>query len=361
MSSEFGQNIKVTVFGQSHSDAVGAVIDGLPAGETIDISKLQSFMNRRAPGKSEFATQRREPDEPVILSGLLDGVTCGAPLCTIIENKDVRSKDYDKIQNIPRPSHSDYPAYVKYKGFTDVRGGGHFSGRLTAPLCFAGAVCKQILERRGVFIGAHIASIGAVDDIPFGPAHVSADEMAAVGKKEFPAVSEKAAELMKKEISAAAEKKDSIGGVVECCAVGLPAGIGEPMFDGLENRLAAAIFGIPAVKGVEFGAGFAAAKMRGSENNDPYYFEDGKVKTLTNNHGGIIGGISTGMPLILRAAFKPTPSIGVEQNSVDLADKTNRTITITGRHDPCIVPRAVPVVEAVTAIVLLDLLMNGGN
>jgi len=361
MSSEFGQHIKVTVFGQSHSDAVGAVIDGLPAGETIDSQKVQEFMNRRAPGKSEYTTRRNEPDEPVVLSGLLDGVTCGAPLCAIIENKDVRSKDYDKIRNIPRPSHSDYPAYIKYKGFTDVRGGGHFSGRLTAPLCFAGAVCKQILERRGVFVGAHIASIGAAEDEPFGPAHISAEELAAVGKKEFPAVSESSAVLMKKEIAAAAEKKDSVGGIVECCAVGLPAGIGEPMFDGLENRLASAIFGIPAVKGVEFGSGFAAAKMRGSENNDPYYFEDGKVKTLTNNHGGIIGGISTGMPLILRAAFKPTPSIGIEQNSVDLAEKVNSTITITGRHDPCIVPRAVPVVEAVTAIVLLDLLTNGGN
>jgi chorismate synthase len=361
MSSDFGKNIKVTIFGQSHSEAIGVVIDGLPAGETIDMEKLQKFMSRRAPGSSEYVTQRQEKDVPVILSGLLNGVTCGAPLCAIIENKDVRSKDYDKFCNIPRPSHADYPAYVKYEGFNDIRGGGHFSGRMTAPLCFAGAVCKQILERRGVFTGAHIAAIGAAEDDLFGPVRVNAAELNALGEKAFPTINDKAAEQMKKEIEAAAGKQDSIGGVVECAAAGMPAGIGEPMFGGVENRLAAAIFGIPAVKGIEFGAGFSAAKKRGSENNDPYYFEDGNVKTLTNNHGGIIGGITTGMPVILRVAFKPTPSIGIEQNSVKLSEKTNSTIKIEGRHDPCIVPRAVVAVEAVTAIVLLDLLIGGVN
>ena len=361
MSSDFGKNIKVTVFGQSHSDAIGVVVDGLPAGESIDMEKLQRFMSRRAPGGSDYVTKRLEADEPVILSGLLDGVTCGAPLCAVIENKDVRSKDYDKIRDIPRPSHADYPAYVKYEGFNDIRGGGHFSGRMTAPLCFAGAVCKQILERRGVFVGAHIAAIGMAEDELFGPVHVSEAELAAVGAKAFPVINNKAAELMIKEIEAAAGKLDSIGGVVECAVVGLPAGLGEPMFDGIENRLAAAIFGIPAVKGIEFGAGFAAAKMRGSENNDPYYYKDGKVRTLTNNHGGILGGITTGMPVILRAAFKPTPSIGIEQNSVKLSEKVNSTVKIEGRHDPCIVPRAVVAVEAVTAIVLLDILYCGGN
>ena len=361
MSSDFGKNIKVTVFGQSHSDAIGVVIDGLPAGESIDMEKLQRFMSRRAPGGSDYVTKRQETDTPVVLSGLLDGITCGAPLCAVIENKDVRSKDYDKIRDIPRPSHADYPAHIKFEGHNDIRGGGHFSGRMTAPLCFAGAVCKQILERRGIMVGAHIAAIGAAEDDLFGPVHVSAAELAALDAKAFPVINDKAAGLMIKEIEAAAGKLDSIGGVVECAAVGLPAGLGEPMFDGIENRLAAAIFGIPAVKGIEFGAGFAAAKMRGSENNDPYYYEDGKVRTLTNNHGGILGGITTGMPVILRAAFKPTPSIGIEQNSVKLSEKVNSTVKIEGRHDPCIVPRAVVAVEAVTAIVLLDILYCGGN
>ncbi|MEI6579434.1 MAG: chorismate synthase [Eubacteriales bacterium] len=361
MSSNFGDNIKVTIFGQSHSDAIGVVIDGLPAGETIDLETLQRFMNRRAPGSSEYVTQRQEKDIPEILSGLLDGVTCGAPLCAIIKNNDAHSKDYDKIRDIPRPSHADYPAYIKYEGFNDIRGGGHFSGRMTAPLCFAGAVCKQILERRGIFVGAHISAIGDVEDELFGPARTSAVQLKAVGDKAFPTINDAAAEKMVKAIEDVAKKQDSIGGVVECCAVGMPTGIGEPMFDGVENRLASAMFGIPAVKGIEFGIGFAAAKMHGSENNDPYFFEDGKVKTLTNNHGGILGGITTGMPIILRVAFKPTPSIGIEQNSVKLSEKTNSTIKIEGRHDPCIVPRAVVAVEAVTAIVLLDLLNKGVN
>jgi chorismate synthase len=356
MSSNFGKNIKVTVFGQSHSEAIGVVIDGLPAGEKIDMEQVLQMMSRRAPGSSKYVTPRREKDMPVVLSGLLDGVTCGAPLCAMIENKDVRSKDYDKIRDIPRPSHADYPAFIKYNGFNDIRGGGHFSGRMTAPLCFAGAVCKQILARRGIVVGTHIAAIGAAEDELFGPVSVSTADLAALSEKTFPTLSDKAAELMMKEIEVVAGQKDSIGGVVECAAVGLPVGIGDPMFDGMENQLAAALFGIPAVKGIEFGAGFAAAKMRGSENNDPYYLEDGKVKTLTNNHGGVLGGISTGMPVILRVAFKPTPSIGMEQNSVKLSEKINSTIKIEGRHDPCIVPRAVVAVEAVTAIVLLDLI-----
>lgn len=357
MSSNFGTNIKISVFGQSHSEAIGAVIDGLPAGEPIDLEKVQSFMRRRAPGGSGYVTQRREEDAPVILSGLLNGVTCGAPLCAMIQNKDTRSKDYDKIRDIPRPSHADYPAYVKYGGHNDIRGGGHFSGRLTAPLCFAGAVCKQILERRGITIGAHIVSVGSARDELFDPVNIGAAELRAIGEKEFPVVNDYAAECMIKEIEAAAKSKDSIGGIAECAAVGVPAGLGEPMFDGLENRLAAAIFSIPAVKGIEFGAGFASAAMRGSENNDPYYYESGGIKTRTNNHGGILGGISTGMPILFRAAFKPTPSIGLEQSSVSLSEKTNSTLTVEGRHDPCIVPRAVAVVEAVTAMVLLDFLV----
>lgn len=361
MSSNFGQDIKVTIFGQSHSKAIGVVIDGLPAGEMIDMEQVRQFISRRAPGSTGYVTPRQEQDAPVVLSGLLDGVTCGAPLCAMIENKDVRSKDYDNLRDVPRPSHSDYPAYIKFKGFSDIRGGGHFSGRMTAPLCFAGAVCKQILARRGITVGAHIAAIGTAEDALFDPVCMDAAQLDAVGEKTFPVIDDNAAELMIAEIKEASQKQDSIGGVVECCAVGLPEGLGEPMFDGVENRLAAAIFGIPAVRGIEFGAGFAASKMRGSQHNDPYFYEDGKVKTRTNNHGGILAGISTGMPVLFRVAFKPTSSIGLEQNSVNLAKKTNSTLVIEGRHDPCVVPRAVVAVEAVAAIVLLDLLKKGAK
>ncbi len=361
MSSNFGQDIRITIFGQSHSEGIGVVIDGLPAGETIDMEQVRQFMSRRAPGSTAYVTPRKEEDEPIILSGLLDGVTCGAPLCAMIENKDVRSKDYSGLRDVPRPSHADYPAHIKFEGFNDIRGGGHFSGRLTAPLCFAGAICKQILVRRGVTVGAHIAAVGTAQDKLLDPACVSAAQLDSIGKKAFPVMDDEAASLMIAQIEAVAQKQDSIGGIVECCAVGLPVGLGEPMFDGLENRLAAAIFGIPAVRGIEFGAGFAAAKMRGSEHNDAYYFEDDMVKTRTNNHGGILGGISTGMPVLFRVAFKPTASIGLEQNSVNLAEKTNSTLKIKGRHDPCIVPRAVIAVEAVAAIVLLDILKKGAK
>lgn len=359
MSSNFGQDIKITIFGQSHSEGIGVVIDGLPAGESIDMDQVRLFMSRRAPGSTGYVTPRKEEDEPIVLSGLLDGVTCGAPLCAMIENKDVRSKDYSGLCDTPRPSHADYPARIKFEGFNDIRGGGHFSGRMTAPLCFAGAVCKQILVRRGITVGTHIAAVGRVEDALFDPVCVTAALLDAVSKKAFPVIDDEAGSLMIAQIETAAQKQDSIGGVVECCAVGLPVGLGDPMFDGIENRLATAIFGIPAVRGLEFGAGFAAAKMRGSEHNDAYYYEEDKVKTHTNNHGGILGGISTGMPVVLRVAFKPTASIGLEQNSVNLAEKTNSTLKIKGRHDPCIVPRAVIAVEAVAAIVLLDIFKKG--
>ena len=359
MSSNFGQDIIVTIFGQSHSEAIGVVIDGLPAGEAVDMEQVRLFMSRRAPGSTGYVTPRQEQDTPVILSGLLDGVTCGAPLCAMIENKDIRSKDYDNLRDVPRPSHSDYPATIKFEGFNDIRGGGHFSGRMTAPLCFAGAVCKQILARRGVTVGAHIAVIGTAEDALFDSVRVDAAQLDSIGKNAFPVIDDKAAELMIAQIKEASQKQDSIGGVVECCAVGVPTGLGEPMFDGVENRLAAAIFGIPAVRGIEFGAGFAASKMRGSEHNDPYFYEDGKVKTSTNNHGGILGGISTGMPVLFRVAFKPTASIGLEQNSVNLAQRANSPLVIKGRHDPCVVPRAVVAVEAVAAIVILDLIKKG--
>lgn len=357
MSSDFGKNVKISLFGQSHSKAIGVVLDVLPAGEKIDMEKVLDFMARRRPGGSDYVTQRREADKPVILSGLVEGVTCGAPLAVMIENTDTRSQDYDNLRYVPRPSHADYPAFVKHGGFNDIRGGGHFSGRLTAPLCFAGAVCKQILERRGVSVGVHVASIASIKDSPFDPVNLKKEDLLSAGQKAFPTNDDKAGREMVNQIKAAAKDRDSVGGIVECGAIGLPVGLGAPMFDGVENRLTSAIFGIPAVRGVEFGAGFEAAAMRGSEHNDPYYFEGDKVKSFTNNHGGILGGMTTGMPLIFRVAFKPTSSIGKEQKSVDLIKKEDSKLKIVGRHDPCIVPRAAVVVEAVTAAVLLDWLL----
>ena len=358
MASEFGKNIRITVFGQSHSEGIGVVIDGLPAGESVDLEQVRQFMARRRPSGAVFSTKRSEADIPKILSGLSDGSTCGAPLCAVIANTDTRSGDYANLKDIPRPGHSDYPAYIKYKGENDVRGGGHFSGRLTAPLCFAGAVCMQILARKGIFIGAHLAQIGQVKDRPFDPVSVSEKEFAEVAEKPFPVLEDTAGEAMLAEIAAAGGEGDSVGGIIECAAVGLPAGLGDPMFEGVENRMAQALFGIPAVKGLEFGAGFAVASLRGSENNDAYYWKGERVCTKTNHHGGILGGITTGMPLLFRIAVKPTPSIGKEQDSVSLSERTNSRLLIHGRHDSCIVPRAVPVAEAVSAAVLLDLWMD---
>ncbi len=358
MSFEFGNRLHISIFGQSHSKAIGVVIDGLPAGELIDLRAVNRFMARRAPGQNSLTTSRKEADTPIILSGIADGRTCGAPLCMEIENRDIRSKDYEKNRDIPRPMHADYPAFVKTGGFNDIRGGGQYSGRLTAPLCFAGAVCMQLLEKRGVKIAAHIASIADVDDQLFDPVNVNADTLNLLSAKAFPVLDDQAGKLMQIRIEAAREEKDSVGGTVECCAVGYPAGLGDPMFDGLENHLAQVVFGIPAVKGMEFGAGFSSSRMRGSEHNDPFYYSsEGIIKTRTNHHGGILGGVSTGMPILMRAAFKPTPSIGKEQDSVSLSQRKNTKLVIEGRHDPCVVFRALPAVEAAMAIGLLDYLL----
>ncbi len=360
MSSEFGKLLRISVFGQSHGRAIGVNIDGLPAGERIDPEELNAFLARRKPGQSPLSTARRESDTPIFLSGLENGVTCGTPLCAIIENQDQRSADYGALRDTPRPGHADYTAAVKWNGRADMRGGGHFSGRLTAPLCIAGGIAKQILARRGIHVGAHLAAVDAVDDVPFPlrPTKELFDEIAA---KPFPVMDDRAGEAMQAAILAAREQQDSVGGIIECAAIGLPAGLGEPMFDGMENRLAAALFGIPAIKGVEFGAGFDAARLRGSENNDPFAVEDGRIVTATNHAGGILGGITTGMPITLRVAIKPTPSIGREQQTIRLSDLEPTTMTIHGRHDPCIAHRAVPVAEAVTAAVLLDMLLEGNH
>lgn len=357
MSSSFGEKVKIMIFGQSHSEAIGVVIDGLPVGEEIDLEAVRKFMERRAPGRNAYSTPRKEADLPRVVSGLFEGKTSGAPICAVIENTNTRSKDYDKLKDLPRPGHADFTAWVKYKGANDHRGGGHFSGRLTAPLCFAGAVCMQILERRGIHIGAHILSIKGVQDTPFDAVAVDADTLKAVTEKVFPVQNDAAGEEMQATIAAAKENADSVGGVIECAVVGLPVGVGEPMFDGLESRLAAAIYAIPAVKGVEFGEGFGVAALFGSENNDNFTYQaDGTVRTTTNHHGGSLGGISSGMPLVLRAAFKPTPSIGQTQDTISISKGENDTLAIVGRHDPCIVPRAVPCVEAAAAVALLDLI-----
>ena len=360
MSSEFGKILKVSVFGQSHGKAIGVLVDGLPAGEAVDLEELNAFLDRRRPGKGPLSTARKESDVPVFLSGLEDGVTCGAPLCVQIANSDQRSKDYSELKDKPRPGHADYTAAVKWAGHADMRGGGQFSGRLTAPLCVAGGIAKQILARRGVFVGAHLASVAGIRDVSF-PLYPDRALFEAVAAKEFPVLDDRAGEEMRAAILAAKNDLDSVGGVIECAAVGMPAGLGGPMFEGVENRLAMALFGIPAVKGVEFGAGFAAAGMRGSEHNDPFRMENGEIRAVTNHAGGILGGITSGMPIVARAAVKPTPSIGIRQETVSLSARENAQLTVHGRHDPCVAHRAVPVVEAVTAVVLLDLLLEGNH
>ena len=361
MSSRMGNTVTVEVFGESHARAIGMTLEGIPAGVRIDEEKLHAFMARRAPGRDATATARREADMPQFLCGVRDGVTTGAPITAIIENTDTRSADYSALCTRPRPSHADYTAYVKYGGHNDLRGGGHFSGRLTAPLCIAGGIALQLLEAHGVTVGAHVSRIAGIADTPYDAENLTAETLRAAAGKDFPTLSDEAGISMRDAILAARADSDSVGGVVECGAVGLPVGLGDPMFDGMENRLAAALFGIPAVRGVEFGAGFAAADLRGSLHNDPFYFAGGEVRTRRNNSGGVQGGITNGMPLLLRAAFKPTPSIAKEQDTVDLATGENVKLSIAGRHDPCVVVRAVPVVESVTALVLLDAMRGDGR
>lgn len=358
MSSEWGNQLKISVFGESHGDAIGVTIQGLPAGETIDRQALSDFMDRRKPGKNSLSTPRKEADAPLFLSGLNDDCLNGAPLCAVIKNTNTRSKDYHGFENTPRPAHADYTAAVKWQNQSDLRGGGHFSGRLTAPICIAGGIAKQILTRHGVEIGAHIRSVGNISDDLF-PLYPTKELFETIAKKEFPVLNDEKGEWMREEILKAKEDADSIGGTVECAVIGLSAGLGGPLFGGIESRLASALFGIPAVKGVEFGSGFRGSACRGSENNDAFCFnEAGNVATVTNHCGGILGGISDGMPIVFDVAFKPTPSIGKPQQTVDLSKKEITQITIGGRHDPCITHRAVPVVEAVAAIAILDLLLT---
>jgi len=361
LSSFWGSDIKLAIFGQSHSRAIGMVIDGLPAGFRIDLGELSAFMKRRAPGRGSLSSARIEADELEFESGLAGGALCGAPLCAVIRNTDVRPGDYSEFADAPRPGHADFTAEAKYRGFQDNSGGGHFSGRLTAPLCAAGGICIQILKANGVSVGAHIERIADAADRRFDPVSVSAGDFERLTRSPLEVIDPAAGEAMAKRIAAARDAGDSVGGVIECAVVGLPAGVGDPMFDGMENRVASAVFAIPAVKGIEFGNGFDSALLRGSENNDPFVADGGQVRTSTNNHGGILGGITSGMPLIFRAAIKPTPSVAVEQQTVSLKELTGRTLAIKGRHDPCIVPRAVPCVEAAAALAVLDAMLHSNK
>lgn len=361
MSSTWGERIKLSIFGGSHTEAIGVNLDGLPAGEPVDWEEILVQMARRAPGQDPTATRRKESDEPHVLCGLLDGVTTGAPLCAIVYNTNQRSKDYENLRVHPRPGHADYTAYVKYGNHHDVRGGGHFSGRMTAPLVFAGAVARQILGRRGIQVASHVASIGGVADTPFDPVSIPSEWMDRLSREYFPVIDPEAKERMRQEVEAARKDGDSVGGVVECAVTGLPVGVGNPMFDGVENKIASLAFGIPALKGIEFGSGFGGSQLRGSQNNDPFTMDSqGCVRTVTNQAGGILGGISTGMPLVFRGAFKPTPSIGKEQDTVNLRTGENAKLVITGRHDPCIVPRAAAAFEAAACVAVLELLAESG-
>lgn len=356
MSSTYGESLKLSIFGQSHGAAIGMTLDGIPAGLSVDTEALQAFLARRAPGGSQYSTPRREGDQFEFLSGIVDGFTCGAPIAAIIRNTNTRSGDYANLKDCPRPGHADYTAQIKYNGYQDAAGGGHFSGRLTAPLCIAGGLCKQWLETKGIHIVAHITMIAGVHDDPIflDPVEPELDML----RPEFPVFNQAAGKQMQEKIATAKADGDSVGGTIECIITGLPAGLGDPMFGGMESRIAQIVYGIPAVKGLEFGSGFRGSHLRGSQNNDAYTVNDGRITTVTNHAGGILGGITNGMPLIFQTAIKPTPSISKPQQSISLAKHENQMLEVGGRHDPCIVPRAVPVIEAAAAIAVFDAILS---
>lgn len=358
MMSSVGNRIKLSVFGESHGPFVGCRLEGLPSGVKIDFDGLLLQMQRRAPGKDDISSKRKEDDLPEIISGVEGGITTGGPVEIIIKNNDAKSEDYEIIKDTPRPSHADFAATIKYNGKVDLRGGGHFSGRLTAPIVAAGTICRQILKEKGVTLGGHILSVGNISDTPFDSVNLSATELENLNEKVFALNNPELETSLRKEIEAAKLEADSIGGLVELAAVGLPAGLGEPMFKGIENTVSSVLYGIPAVKGVSFGAGFGYATMKGSEANDQMYYDGGKVKCYTNNCGGITGGMTNGMPLIVTIAIKPTPSIGKTQKTVNLKTGENTELVVEGRHDPCIVPRALPALEAALSFALLDILLG---
>ena len=358
MNNTFGRSAALTIFGESHGVSIGAVLDGLPAGEAIDWDAVRTEMARRAPGRNAMSTARSEADAFEVQSGFFNGYTTGTPLCAVIRNSDHRSKDYDQLRHIMRPGHADYSGKIRYGGYNDFRGGGHFSGRLTAPLVFAGAVASQILKRRGVAVGAHILQIGSVREAAFNPLGEDEALFESLKQETSPVLDKTKQAEMEGEIMAAKGDLDSVGGVIECMITGLPAGLGNPFFDSVESALSHMMFSVPAVKGVEFGDGFALASMRGSGANDAFYYDGAAVKTKTNRNGGINGGITNGMPVLFRAAIKPTPSISRLQETIDTDTQENCTLEIKGRHDPCIVQRAVPVVEAAASWAILDVWLS---
>lgn len=359
MSSSIGKNIKISIFGESHGVAIGVVIDGFPSGIAVDLQKIKQQLNRRSTGEKNTST-RKESDEVEIVSGVYQNKTTGTPITVLIKNNDCRSTDYASLQNIARPAHADFTGYVRYQGFHDPRGGGHFSGRLTAPLVVVGAFCDFVLHQKNIWVAGHIYSVKEVMDTPFSEQTMSLANLQSLKSVVAPFISDEKKNEAMALISDYQKQGDSVGGVVECCVLGLPVGIGSPMFRGLESVIAPIIFAIPAVKGLEFGLGFQSSKQCGSENNDAFMIENEQIKTKTNHHGGILGGISSGMPLTVKVAFKPTPSIGKEQDTVNFIEKTQEQLIIKGRHDPCIVLRAVPVVEAALSFAILDSLLDGG-
>ena len=357
MSGMWGNKLKVSIFGESHGVGIGITIDGLPSGFEINMNEILKEMARRAPGKSKLSTARRETDSPEILSGYFEGKTTGTPLCAIIRNGDQHSKDYGKLKDLMRPGHADYPGNIRYNGFNDYRGGGHFSGRITAPLVFAGAICKQILESHGIFIGSHVKSIGEVEDKSFSEVELTKELLDNLKTKELPLLFSDKEALMRETVLKAKTDLDSVGGTIECTVLGMNPGVGNPFFDSVESTLAHLMFSVPAVKGIEFGKGFEMTRLRGSDCNDEYYYDGDKVKTYTNNNGGITGGITNGMPILFKVGIKPTASIAKKQRTINIDEKKDAELEIHGRHDPCIVQRAVPVIEAATAIGILDLIL----
>ncbi|MEG0549332.1 MAG: chorismate synthase [Coprobacillus sp.] len=355
MSSNWGTNIELSIFGESHGKAIGIVMGNLPAGIKLDIDEIKHQMKRRAPGLDAMSTPRKEKDEVEIMSGILDGVTTGAPLCAMIYNSDQHSKDYSLLKECMRPGHSDYPAYIKYEGFNDVRGGGHFSGRITAPIVFAGSVAKQILKQKGIVIGAHIQSIKDIQDDRF-PVDVDEAYLDNMLKQHYPTLKAGIFEQMQETVETARMNQDSVGGMIECAILNVPTGLGNPFFDSIESHLSPLLFSIPAVKSVSFGLGEDITSLYGHQANDEYYYDHDIVKTKTNNNGGIIGGITNGMPIIFSVGIKPTSSISLKQQTINIKTKQSTDLEIKGRHDPCIVPRAVVVVESMAALGILDII-----
>ena len=359
MSANWGKNYRISIFGESHGIALGANIDGIPAGTKLDLEFIKEEMRRRAPGKSEFSTPRLEKDEFEILSGYMEGKTTGTPLCMIVRNTDQRSKDYSELSKKMRPGHADYSALMRYDGHSDIRGSGHFSGRITASIVFAGAIAKLILKEKGIFIGAHIKSILDIKDRDFSDEDRTKESFESLRKEFLPFLNKEIRKPIENKLLNIKNEGDSAGGTIEVSVIGMPPGIGDPFFNSIESELASMLYSIPAVKGLEFGAGFSIAEMTGSEANDEmYYDEENNIKTYTNNNGGIIGGITNGMPLNFKVAVKPPASISKKQKTVDIVSMENTTLEVVGRHDPVIVPRAMVVVECATAIVLLDCLLE---